>query len=126
MRKNSEIHFAHYEEYYACDDFRTLMLKSSLTFVSLWEYTRRPEIVSERFRELSNRLVKMERRLKKDYKEIKLKCLTISLIYVSYLLEVARDSTFANSILESLAFNEDFEVNLQLDEKVFVQIALEK
>jgi hypothetical protein len=48
--KNKEIHFAHYKEYYACDEFRSLLLKSSITFVALWEYTRRPEMVTEKFR----------------------------------------------------------------------------
>jgi hypothetical protein len=63
--------------------------------------------------------------MKQQFKQIEPKCLTISLLYVSYLLEVARDSTQANSILEALAFNEDFEINLQLDEKVFVEFSLE-
>ena len=56
------------------------------------------------------------------YTHIQTKCLTISLLFVSYLLEVARDTTQANRILENLAFNEDFEINLQIDEKIFVEI----
>lgn len=42
--KNKEIHFAHYESYYRCDDFRSLLLKSTVTFVNLLEYSRRPEV----------------------------------------------------------------------------------
>lgn len=38
---------------------------------------------------------------------------------------MARDSTAANLILEGLAFNEDFEISLQLDEKLFVEVKLE-
>lgn len=38
---------------------------------------------------------------------------------------MARDSTAANLILEGLAFNEDFEISLQLDEKLFLEVRLE-
>jgi hypothetical protein len=44
--KRKEIHFANYDQYYRCDNFRSLLLRSSVAFITLWEYTRRPEIVS--------------------------------------------------------------------------------
>jgi hypothetical protein len=37
-------------------------------------------------------------------------------------LEVPRDTSKANKILENLAFNEDFEINLQIDEKIFIEV----
>jgi hypothetical protein len=124
-RKTAEIHFANYDEYYRCDDFRSMLLRSATAFLTLWEYTRRPEVVAQRVRVLADRLVLLERRLRREFADIQPKCLTLSLLYVSYLLEVARDSMAANLILESLAFNEDFEVSLQLDEKLFIEVSLE-
>lgn len=50
LQKNEEIHFANYEQYYQCDHFRAMLLRSSTAFISLWEYTRRPEIDSPKLR----------------------------------------------------------------------------
>lgn len=106
--RNREIHFAHYQQYYSCDRFRTTLLRASLAFVALWEATRKAEIVAEQLRAAADRMVGLERRLRRDFAGIQPRCLTLSLLYVSYLLEVARDSSQANGILEALAFNEDF------------------
>lgn len=50
--------------------------------------------------------------------------MTISILYVSYLFEVARDNKRARKVLEKLSFNEDFEVNLQMNEKIFIKTQL--
>jgi hypothetical protein len=39
--KSREVHFPNYESYYKCNAFRALLLRSSLSSINFWEYTRR-------------------------------------------------------------------------------------
>lgn len=101
-----------------------MLVKATAAQTSLWEYSRQTEINGDRMLQLLQRVITFEKKLSCSYDQLAKKCLSISLLYCSYLLDVAKDIVLAKKILNDLAFNEEFEVNLDVTNKLFLRLDL--
>lgn len=62
---------------------------------------------TDRLREMGDKVLEFEVRIKEKFAEIEVKCITITLLYVSYLFRVSREISIAKKLLEELSFNEE-------------------
>lgn len=105
-RKNRLVKFLHYNNYYKCDHFRSLLLKSATHHVHFWQHSRKQDIVPQKLRAMGDRMIDFEDQVVKQYADIEPKCTTVSLMFASYLFEVGRNRKDAKKMLEGMAFNE--------------------
>jgi hypothetical protein len=119
------VYFDFEENFYECDEFRSMLLKSTVLYINFWEYSLKGEIETERLREMGDRVVDMEDKLTRKFETMEMKCITICLLFISYQYKVSRDIKSAKKILEKISFNEENMVNFDINERIFIQIGLE-
>jgi hypothetical protein len=124
-KEHAYVYFDFEENFYECDEFRSMLLKSTVLYINFWEYSLKGEIETERLREMGDRVVDMEDKLTRKFETMEMKCITICLLFISYQYKVSRDIKSAKKILEKISFNEENMVNFEINERIFIQIGLE-
>ncbi len=79
-------------EFIENDKFRNLLLKSSLNFMDLWEYTKVKEGIYKKINDLAEKVIKSIEKIGKSYQDLPVKCIRINLLYGNYLFCVERDN----------------------------------
>ena len=89
----------YFYEFIENDKFRSLLLKSAVDFICLWEYTKVKEGIYKKINELAEKVINSQQKIKKKYSELKIVCVQMNILYGSYLYNVERNVELANKIL---------------------------
>lgn len=75
---------------------------------------------------LGIRVVDLEEEIMSRFEALPRRCITLTLLYISYLYHVVHKVKMAKNILEELSLNEENIINLEIKDRVFIQIGLEE